>query len=323
MGAYVLRRIVIAVPVLLFISIAGFTILALTPGDPVLAKIEPEVLARLTPDQIEQRRRELGLDGPILVRYVRWLADVLRGDLGYSIVSGRPIAEEVGPRLGPTLLLMGTAVAIALAVGVPFGVLSAVRQYGLADYALTSSTLVMISTPTFVVGLLGIYLFAVSLHVLPAGGMFSLGFEFSVADRLAHLVLPASVLGLANAAPMMRYTRASMLDVLTSEYVTTARAKGLSGRTVVVRHALRNALAPIITLVGLLLPELVAGAVITEQVFAWPGMGQLAVRAAADRDPTLMMGVMMLVAVGVVASSLLADIAYAVVDPRVRFVRGH
>lgn len=321
MGAYVLRRIVIAVPVLFGISVAGFVILALTPGDPVLSKIEPEVLARLTPEQIEQRRRELGLDGPVLVRYLRWLGDVLRGDLGYSIVSGRPIVDEVLPRLGPTLLLMGSAIAIALLVGVPFGVLSAVRQYGLLDYALTSFTLGMISTPTFVVGLLGIYVFAVSLNLLPAGGMFTLGAEFSVADRLAHLVLPATVLGLANAAPMMRYTRASMLEVLVSEYITTARAKGLAAWAVLVRHALRNALAPIITLVGLLLPELVAGAVITEQVFAWPGMGQLAVRAAADRDPTLMMGVMMLVAVGVVASSLLADVAYAVADPRVRYGR--
>lgn len=321
MGAYVLRRIVIAVPVLFGISVAGFVILALTPGDPVLSKIEPEVLARLTPDQIEQRRRELGLDGPILVRYARWLADVLRGDFGYSIVSGRPIVDEVLPRLGPTLLLMGSAIALALLVGVPFGVLSAVRQYGLLDYALTSFTLGMISTPTFVVGLLGIYVFAVSLNLLPAGGMYTLGAEFSVTDRLAHLVLPATVLGLANAAPMMRYTRASMLEVLVSEYITTARAKGLAAWVVLIRHALRNALAPIITLVGLLLPELVAGAVITEQVFAWPGMGQLAVRAAADRDPTLMMGVMMLVAVGVVASSLLADVAYAVADPRVRYGR--
>ncbi len=315
-----LRRVLIAIPVLLGISVAGFVILALTPGDPVLAKIEPEVLARLTSAEIEQRRRDLGLEGPIIVRYLRWLADLLQGNFGYSIVSGRPIVDEVLPRLGPTLLLMGTSIAIALLIGIPFGVISAVRQYGLLDYALTSFTLVMISTPTFVVGLLGIYVFAVSLNFLPAGGMFTLGADFSLADRLAHLVLPAAVLGLASAAPMMRYTRASMLEVLVSEYITTARAKGLRAWVVLVRHALRNALAPIITLVGLLLPELVAGAVITEQVFAWPGMGQLAVRAAADRDPTLMMGVMMLVAVGVVASSLLADIAYAVVDPRVRFV---
>jgi peptide/nickel transport system permease protein len=317
-GAYIVRRILIAIPVLLGISVAGFFALALAPGDPVTSMIDPEALRRMSPEQIEQIRHQLGLDGPIIVRYGRWLADVVRGNLGYSIITSRPGIVELATRIGPTLLLMGTAVAIALLIGIPCGVISAVRQYSRLDYAVTTFSLAMISTPTFLLGLIFIYTFAVTLKWLPAGGLATLGVPFSLTDRLEHLVMPALILGLANAAPLMRYTRGSMLEVINSDYITTARAKGLAGRVVLIRHGLRNALIPIITLIGLLLPELVAGAVITEQVFAWPGMGQLAVTAADRRDPALMMGVMMLVAVGVLVSSLLADIAYATVDPRVR-----
>ena len=253
------------------------------------------------------------------IQYVRWLADVARGDLGYSIVTRQPVVEELAARLGPTVLLMGVALAIGLALGIPFGLISAVRQYSAIDYILTAITMLLISSPVFVTGLVAIYLFAVSWQVLPVGGMATLGAPFDLVDRAAHVVMPATILGVAIAAPLMRYTRASMLEVMGSEYMTTARSKGLISRVVLIRHALRNALIPVITLLGLLLPELVAGAVITEQLFAWPGMGSLAVQAASNRDPALMMGVMMVVATGVLFSSLLADVTYAVVDPRVRY----
>jgi peptide/nickel transport system permease protein len=177
----------------------------------------------------------------------------------------------------------------------------------------------MAAIPTFVLGLLAVYVFGVFTHLLPTSGMGTLGESFSLPDLIAHLVLPAGILGLANAAPLVRYTRTSMLDVLTREYMTTARSKGLAPLTVLVQHGLRTALIPVITVVGLLLPELVAGAVITEQIFAWPGMGLLSVRAAQDRDPALMMGVVIVIGTGVLLSNLLADIAYALVDPRVRF----
>ena len=322
MGAYVIRRLLIALPVLLGITILAFLILSMAPGDPVRALVDPETLAQMTPAQIEEKRAALGLDGTPVERYARWLGGVLQGDLGYSIKSGRSIADEIGPRVGPTLLLMGAALLIALLVGIPFGVAAAVRQYGRLDYTLTGVTLVLISTPTFVLGLILIYLFAVTLRVLPAGGMTTLGRDDDPLDLLAHLVMPALILGFAYAAQLMRYTRAGMLEVLNSDYVTMARAKGLEDRIVLIRHGLRNALLPILTVLGLLLPELVAGAIITEQVFSWPGMGQLAVRAAADRDPSLMMAIVLIIAVAVLLSNLLVDLAYSLVDPRVRLGGG-
>ena len=324
MGAYFVRRIIIAIPVLIGITMIGFFVLSAAPGDPVLARIQPEVLARLTAEDIEARRRELGLDQPIPVRYVKWLADFVQGDLGYSIVTGRRIVDEIGPRIVPTLLLMSTAIVISIVIGVPFGVLAALHHYGKLDYLLSAFTIVMVSAPTFLLGLLALYIFGVSLRWLPVGDIVTFGKENDLVDRLAHLTMPALILGLANAAALVRYTRASMLEVIGSEFMTTAHSKGLGSRIVLVRHGLRNALIPVITIVALLLPELLAGAVITETLFNWPGMGQLSVRAANDRDPALMMGIIIIVGAGVLISSIVADLAYALADPRIRFgSRGH
>ena len=285
MGAYFIRRVLIAIPVLIGITMAAFFVLSAAPGDPVLARLDPEVLSRLTPADIEARRRELGLDQPAPIRYFIWLGDVLQGNLGFSIVSGRSIADEVGGRLGPSLTLMLVAAAITILVGVPFGVLSAVHQYGRVDYALSGFTIFLVSTPTFLLGLVALYLFGVTLKILPVGELFTFGKEDDLVDRAAHIVMPAMILGLANAALLMRYTRASMLDVLNGDYMTTARAKGLGSRVVLVRHGLRNALIPIITVLALLLPELIAGAVITETVFNWPGLGQLVGPGGARSRP--------------------------------------
>jgi len=321
-GAYFFRRLLIAIPVMIGITMAAFFVLSAAPGDPVLARLDPEVLSRLTPADIEARRRELGLDQPAPIRYLIWLGDVLQGNLGYSIVSGRPISAEVGARLGPSLTLMVVAAAITIVVGVPLGVLSAVNQYGRTDYAFSGLTIFLVSTPTFLLGLVALYLFGVTLKVLPVGELFTFGKEDDVVDRAAHIIMPAMILGLANAALLMRYTRASMLDVLNGDYMTTAKAKGLGSRVILIRHGLRNALIPIITVLAILLPELIAGAVITETVFNWPGLGQLSVRAARDRDPALMMGVVLIVGIFTVVASIVADFAYSVVDPRIRYVRG-
>jgi len=330
-GAYILRRILIAIPV--GITIVSFVALSLAPGDPLLARLEPAQLAVLQshPEQLAARRHELGLDQPVFPwfvdgapvpgRYLTWLSGAIQGDFGYSIQSHRPIAEEVTKRIPPTLALMGFAILLAIFVGVPAGVLSALRQYSRLDYSLTTATMLMTSTPTFVLGLASIYIFAVWIRILPTSGIQTLGKPFNIPDFFLHLILPGMVLGLSSAAPLMRYTRASMLDVLNSEYVVTARSKGLAPRTVVIRHAFRNSLIPIITVIGLLLPELVGGAVITEQIFAWPGMGQMAVRAASDRDTALMMGVVLVVGVAVLFTNILVDVLYAVVDPRIRFER--
>ncbi len=323
MGAYILRRILISIPVLLGITIIGFVALKLSPGDPLLTSVNPEVLANLmaNPELLEEQRRKLGFDQPIFPnQYFRWLGNVLQGDLGFSITSRRPIVDEIGARLPQTLLLMVVSLTMAIAIGIPIGIITAVRQYSKADYGLNALAIFLASTPVFVLALIGIYTFAVNLHWLPTGQVHTIG-RTDLADLLHHLILPATVLAIVNAAPLVRYTRASMLDVLNSEYVTTARSKGLVSRIVIGRHAFRNGLIPIITIVALLIPEAVAGAVITEQIFAWNGMGQLAVRAASARDPSLMMGIILITGIAVLAANIVADIAYAITDPRVRFDR--
>ena len=323
MGAYILRRILISIPVLLGITIIGFVALKLSPGDPLLTSVNPEVLANLmaNPELLEEQRRKLGFDQPIFPnQYFRWLGNVLQGDLGFSITSRRPIVDEIGARLPQTLLLMVVSLTMAICIGIPIGIVTAVRQYSKADYGLNALAIFLASTPVFVLALIGIYVFAVNLHWLPTGQVHTIG-RTDLVDLLHHLILPATVLAIVNAAPLVRYTRASMLDVLNSEYVTTARSKGLVSRIVIGRHAFRNGLIPIITIVALLIPEAVAGAVITEQIFAWNGMGQLAVKAASARDPSLMMGIILITGTAVLAANIVADIAYAITDPRVRFDR--
>jgi peptide/nickel transport system permease protein len=332
-GAYVLRRILIAIPILFGITIISFLLLASAPGDPVRALISPEQLANMTDAQVEQRRVELGLDGGPIVRYIRWVGlgpvlgpfiggsnatGVLEGNFGFSIKTGQDITDLVAPRIGPTLLLMGTALIFAMLVGIPLGIIAAVRPYTRFDYAASTFTMLMISAPVFLLGLILIYAFAVWLRWLPTGGLFDVHDEFSIQGRISHLILPATVLGMVYAAPLMRYTRAGMLDVLGSEYLTTARAKGIPNRVVLSRHAFRNALIPIISVIGILLPNIVGGAIVTEQVFNWPGMGQLAVQAAANQDPSLMMAIVLIVAIAVLISNILVDVAYTAVDPRIR-----
>jgi peptide/nickel transport system permease protein len=324
MGAYFIRRILIAIPVLLGITILAFLVVNMTPGDPLTARMDPETLARMQahPEQMEALRRQYGLDQPLPVQYIRWLGGVLQGDLGYAISTGRPIAAEIGPRIGPSLMLMLLAAIVALAFGLPAGILSAVHQYGKVDYVLSTLTVLLISTPTFVLGLVAIYVFGVSLNILPVGELYTIGKENDLLDRLSHFILPALILGLVNAALLMRYTRASMVEALGADYITTARSKGLSSRIVTIRHGLRNALIPVITVLAFLMPELIAGAVVTETVFNWPGLGQLSIKAAKAGDPAMMMGIVLIVGIAVLAASIIADLAYSMADPRIRFDRG-
>jgi peptide/nickel transport system permease protein len=322
-GAYILRRVLISIPVLLGITLIAFIALKSAPGDPLRANMNPEVLANLAanPEILELERKRLGFDQPIFPnQYVRWLGGVVQGDFGYSISSKRSIAYEIGSRLPQTLFLMVTALLLAILIGIPVGVITAVKQYSKIDYSLNAVTIFLASTPPFVLGLIFIYVFAVNLRILPTSLLHSPG-RTDLLDAIHHLILPASVLAIVNAAPLARYTRASMLDVLSSEYVTTARSKGLVPRLVILRHAFRNGLIPIITIIAWLAPEAVAGAVITEQIFAWNGIGQLAVKAAGARDPSLMMGIILITGTAVLLANLVADIAYALADPRVRYDR--
>jgi len=315
---WLIRRLLISVPVLLGITVLSFIFVRLAPGDPVRMMINPEYLAGGADEYVAQRRAELGLDKPLPVQYVAWLGEVARGNLGYSFFDRRPVGDILKERVWPTVELMGSALLLALIVGVPIGLLAAIRQYSVLDYTSAVLSLATISTPSFFLGLAAIYVFSLKLNLLPTSGMFSAGAPRSIGDDLQHLVLPAAILGLNLSGPFVRYARSSLLEVIRQDYLTTARAKGLPGRLVVVRHAFPNALIPLITVVGIQVPALFAGAVVVEQIFSWPGMGQMALASITQRDYPLLTGFILIVAVLVLLSNLLADIAYAVVDPRIR-----
>lgn len=319
MGKYLLRRLVISVPVLLGITLVVYIVISLAPGDPVDALVNPEVVASIGPEFLAQQREALGLNEPILVRYGIWLREVATGNLGFSFMDRQPISTKIIERFWPTLRLMFTAQLIAIIIAVPVGVISALRQYSLLDYTATILGFAAISVPSFFLSLAGIYVFALKIPIFPAGGMVTVGQEPSLADSLWHLVLPAVILGLAEAAPLIRYTRSSMLEVIRQDYVRTAQAKGLRERTVIYQHALRNALIPLVTVVALGLPRLLGGTVIVEAIFAWPGMGTLAITAVRGRDYPVIMAINLITAVMILMSNLLADVIYAVIDPRIKY----
>ncbi len=318
MVTYIIRRLLIAIPIFFGITILVFLLLAWAPGDPVSAFIRPELKGNEEMRQIIIAR--YGLDQPIPIRYVHWLAEAIQGNLGYKLQgAGLPVLDTVRSGLTASLLLMGTALLIGIFVGIPLGVLSALRQYSKTDYALTGIAFLGVSIPSFMLGLGGLYIFGLILHVFPIGGMVTAGAPFSIPDLAGHLALPAMILGVGYVAILMRYTRSSMLEVLGSLYITTAVAKGLPSRVVIARHAFRSALIPIITIIGLSLPELVGGAVIIETVFSWPGLGNMMVEAVSQRDYPMIMGLSLVVAVFVLLANLATDVAYAVADPRVRY----
>lgn len=319
MGRYLLRRLLLGIPVLFGITMATYAIVSVAPGDPVTAMLDPEQMAALGPGWVEQQKAALGLNKPAPVRYLLWLREVVHGNLGFSLNDRQPIAAKIAERLWPTLRLMSTAMAIALCISIPAGIFSALKQYSLLDYTVTVFAFAAISVPSFFLALGMIYILAVKLGWLPTAGMATIGRPPSVVDGLRHLVLPALVLGLAQAAPLIRYVRSGMLEVIRQDYVTVARSKGLRKRTVVYRHALRNALIPLVTVVALHLPALLGGTVIVEQVFAWPGMGTLAITALRGRDYPVIMAINLISALLVLTSSLLADLIYAVIDPRIRY----
>ena len=319
MGRYLLRRLIISIPVLIGITIATYTIVNLAPGDPVSALLNPEQVAALGPGWVEQQKEALGLNKPIPVRYGLWMKELARGNLGFSLVDRQPVAHKLAERIWPTLRLMLLALSIALLIAIPTGVLSALKQYSLLDYIVTAFGFLAISIPSFFLGLGAIYIFAVKFGWLPAGGMYTVGKPPSLGDAIRHIVLPATVLGLAQAAPLIRYTRSGMLEVIRQDYVTVARAKGLGERLVIFRHALRNALIPLVTVIALQLPALLGGTVIIEAVFAWPGMGTLAITAIRGRDYPVIMAINLISALMVLTSNLAADLVYAVIDPRIRY----
>jgi peptide/nickel transport system permease protein len=319
MGQYLLRRLAISIPVLIGITMVTFTVANLAPGDPVAAMISPEAAGNLGPEWVAQQRAKLGLDKPLPVRYVRWMQQLVQGNLGFSTQDRLPISEKISARIGPTLKLMAAVQLISLIIALPVGVISALKQYSFIDYLVSVLGFAAISIPSFFLALAGIFIFGLRLQWLPTSGMTTVGGNSSFTDAIKHLIMPAFVLGLTNAAPLIRYVRASMLEVIHLPYVNVARAKGLSENKVIYGHAARNALIPLITVVALGLPALIGGTVIIETIFAWPGMGQLAIAALRARDYPMIMALNLLIAALILLCSLLADVLYAVVDPRIKY----
>jgi peptide/nickel transport system permease protein len=314
MARYTLNRLGQAALLLLGVSVIGFALMHLAPGGPLaLYTINPTVTAQ----DIARVKVQFGLDQPMYVQYAKWATGMLTGHWGYSFFGGRPVAPIVLERLPATLELMGSALLLALVVGVTTGILAAVRRNTVFDYATATAAMVALSLPTFWFGLLGIYVFAQVLGWLPAGGISSTG-GGDLLDRLRHLVLPMAVLAFVLVAQWSRYTRSAMLDILGQDFMRTARAKGLSPARVLLGHGLRAALVPLVTLAGLQLPLLVGGALVTETVFSWPGMGLLFVNALGTRDYPVLMAILMLGALVVVLGNLAADLVAALIDPRIR-----
>jgi peptide/nickel transport system permease protein len=312
---YVVKRLGFAALMLVGVSLILFTLMRLAPGGPEAVLIGGE----FSQEAAARIRQRLGLDRPLPLQYASWAWAAARGDLGRSFKTGDPVAALILDRLGPTLQLTGGALAFALAVAVPLGVLAAVRRNTVWDTVGSAVSLFGVSFPSFWLGIMLILLFSESFRLLPPSGLSEYGREGELGARLRHAILPTLTLGLIQMAAFMRFTRSSLLEALRQDYVRTARAKGVPGARVVWRHALRNALIPVVTVVGLSLPVLVGGAVLTETVFAWPGIGRLAVGAVFERDYPIIMGVNLLVAAIVIGANLLTDIAYCLIDPRITY----
>lgn len=317
MIAFIVRRLLISVIVLVGISMVLFGLLQLMPGDPAEMMLDPFSFQGDRAAALTRIRAELGLDRPLPLQYLAWMGQLLQGNLGFSYVDGRPVGQVILGRLGPTALLMGSALILALIIGIPVGMLAALRRNTWVDYTASFVSLLAISVPSFFLGLVGIYVFALKLGVLPPGGLHTTG-QTGFGDLLKHLILPAAILGFAMMGPYVRYARSSMLDVIDQDYLTTARSKGLPFRRVIRRHGLPNALIPLVTVVAIQIPILLGGAVVIEEIFAIPGIGQLVLDSIQSRNYPVVLAFVMLVAVLVLLCNLLADIAYAVIDPRIR-----
>jgi peptide/nickel transport system permease protein len=318
MGRYIIRRVLTAIPTLIAISMVIFAILALAPGDPLSdLALNPSV-----PPEVRQRIREnLGLEDPIPVRYTKWASSLFTGDFGYSFRTRGPVIDLLKQRLPTTLYISGTAFLVALLIAIPVGVLSAVKQYSVFDNVATTMAFIGFSLPTFATGLLFILLFTIKLDWLPSIYRTTIDADglAGMWARIKQAIMPITVLALFQAATLMRFVRASMLENIHQDYVRTARSKGLAERTVIGKHALRNALIPVVTIVALSLPAVITGAVVTEQIFRVPGMGALLISSIQNNDTPVVMAITFLFSILVVVFNLIADVIYGVLDPRIKY----
>ncbi|MFQ6003430.1 MAG: ABC transporter permease [Candidatus Zixiibacteriota bacterium] len=316
---YIARRILVMIPLVLGISVISFSIIHLAPGSPASVLLGPKAL---DPEAVARVNANLGLDKPLPIQYFKWLWSILHGDFGISIglIPGMEVSDLVKARIIPTLELTVSALIISLIVAIPVGVMSAVRQYSYFDHIATIGAFAGISLPNFWLALMMILVFSVKLGWLPSSGMIDPRIiNPTIFDYIKHLIIPATVLGTAGMAGLTRFTRASMLEVLREDYIITARAKGLSERVVIYKHALKNALLPLVTILGMAIPSLLSGAVLVETVTGWPGMGRLAVNAVFSRDYPVMMALVLIFGILVIIGNLIADVVYSYADPRIRY----
>lgn len=319
MRVYIIRRILQAIPLLFIISIISFLMMTLSPGDPVQMYKSQSGEASKNIDE-NKIREMMGIDKPIYVQYLKWMDQlVLHGNLGYSFEDGRPVVTKILERIPATLTLMGVSMLISFSLSIPIGIYSAVKQYSKFDYTFTTFSFIGYSVPSFFIALMMIYFFSLKLGWFPVSDMRSVYDRFDFWDRVHHIILPALTMAVGNIAFKSRFMRTSMVEVVRQEYIRTARAKGLSEKKVILKHALRNGLLPIITILGMQLPSLLGGSLFIENIFAWPGLGRLGVNAIYVRDFQVIMGTTMFAAIMVVLGNLIADILYAVVDPRIQY----
>ncbi|RXJ01115.1 ABC transporter permease [Anaerobacillus alkaliphilus] len=315
MTTYIIRRLIMMIPILFGISIISFAIMYAAPGKPAVMNLDPDISV----EDRERQMEKLGLNDPPHIQYLNWMGNVVKGDFGTSFTKKQPVKDMILDRLPNTLILMLFSTILAVIIAIPFGVLSATKQYSKLDYGVTITSFLGLATPNFWLGLMLIMLFSVQLGWTPVGGVSTLGAEFSLLDRLHHLILPAIVLATADMAGLTRYTRSSMLEVINQDYIRTARAKGFRESKVIYKHGLRNGLIPIITIFGLMLPTFIGGSVIVESLFSWPGIGKLFIDATFERDYPVIMAITMFGAILTVLGNLIADILYAVLDPRIEY----
>jgi len=320
---YVVRRLILIIPTFFLISVIIFVLIHLAPGDPVRAMFAGRPVS---PEIVDRARKDLGIDQPIHVQYVIWVGRLLKGDFGYSYIYYSPVVDLVGERIPRTLELMLAANGLSLIIAILLGVISAVKEYSITDALCSLGAIIGYSTPNFWIAMIAILFFSVQLGLLPISGVQTdlPGMTFpspfhALYDHLKYLVLPTSILVFGWTAYLFRMVRSSMLEVLREDYITTARAKGLKERIVIYKHALRNALLPVLTYTGLSIGFLLSGAAVIEFVFAWPGLGRFWVISASNRDYPTLMGISMITAIMVLIANLCTDIAYAIVDPRIRY----
>ncbi|MBQ8554853.1 MAG: ABC transporter permease [Clostridia bacterium] len=314
MRRYVIKKILLAIPVLLGITIIDYLLMSLA-GNPLDMMAGP----RVTQEAIAFKAEKLGLDQPFFVQYLTWLGQVLQGNLGYSYKSYEAVSDMIGSHIAPTLLLMGVSMLVAFLIAIPVGIYSAVHRYQKRDFAVVTASFVGSSVPSFFLALILIYIFTVRLGWLPSSGMATPGTGGDFLDVAQHMVMPVLVLAVSLAGSNIRYIRSAVLEILEMDYLRTAKAKGMGRFLVINKHALRNALLPIVTVIGMQIPMLFGGAVIVEQIFSWPGLGLVAMNAITGRDYPVIMGVCLLSAVVVLAANLLTDIVYALVDPTIKY----